>query len=169
VSSKYFLLWLQHSKDLPHDADEQNLKGTCLNWNEIANVLSKLPCRTLMFLDTCHSGALGATLASNSEYVKNTEALREMGSNEVGVVIMSGSTGEESSLESEEWEHGVFTLSLIEGLRDKKADLKKDGLIYLRELDLFVSDNVYELTGGKQNPVQAQNQSNHQVLLNHQS
>ncbi len=137
---------------LTHDADEMNLKGTCLNWNEIANVLSQLPCRVLMFLDTCHSGALGSSLVSNTAYIKNTEAMREMGSNEVGVVIMSGSTGEESSLESEEWEHGVFTLSLIEGLRNKKADLKNDGLIYLRELDLFVSDNVYELTSGKQNP-----------------
>ncbi|MFY0688422.1 MAG: caspase family protein [Cyclobacteriaceae bacterium] len=137
---------------LTHDANENNLKGTCLNWNEIAEVLSKLPCRVVLFLDTCHSGALGASLMSNANYVKNTEALRKMGSNEVGVVIMSGSTGDESSLESAEWQHGVFTLSLIEGIKNKKADLKQDGVIYLRELDLFVSDNVNELTNGRQNP-----------------
>ncbi len=137
---------------LTHDANKSDLKNTCLQWNDIADVLSNLPCRVLMFLDTCHSGALGSSLVSSSKFIKNTEALREMGSNEVGVVIMSGSTGEESSLESEEWAHGAFTLSLIEGLKEKKADLKNDGLIYLRELDLFVSDNVYELTSGKQNP-----------------
>ena len=137
---------------LTHDAQEGNLRGTCINWNDIAEVLAKLPCRVLMFLDTCHSGALGSSLASNDRFVRNTEALRDMGSNEVGVVIMSGSTGEESSLESEAWAHGAFTLSLIEGLQEKKADLRNDGLIYLRELDLFVSDNVYQLTNGRQNP-----------------
>ncbi|MEQ8240587.1 MAG: caspase family protein, partial [Cyclobacteriaceae bacterium] len=137
---------------LTHEADKGDLIGTCLNWNELAEVLSMLPCRVLMFLDTCHSGALGSNLTSNENYVKNTEALRELGSAEVGVVIMSGSTGDESSLESAEWEHGVFTLSLIKGLREKEADLRGDGLIFLRELDFFVSNNVYDLTNGKQNP-----------------
>jgi WD40 repeat protein len=137
---------------LTHDADKTNLTGTCLNWSDIADLLGSLPCKVLLFLDTCHSGALGSSITSSEKYLKNTEALREMGSNEVGVVIMSGSTGEESSLESEEWEHGVFTLSLIEGLKEKKADIKSDGIIFLRELDFFVSNNVYELTRGKQNP-----------------
>lgn len=137
---------------LTHDADKNNLTGTCLNWSDIADLLGSLPCKVLLFLDTCHSGALGASITSSEKYLKNTEALREMGSNEVGVVIMSGSTGEESSLESAEWEHGVFTLSLIEGIQNKKADLKNDGLIELRELDFFVSNNVSELTRGKQNP-----------------
>jgi uncharacterized caspase-like protein len=123
-----------------------------LNWNDIGEILSKMPCRVLLFLDTCHSGALGASLASNENYVKNTEALRKMGSNEVGVVIMSASTGDEYSLESPDWAHGVFTLSLIQGLKDGKADFRGDGLIELRELDLFVSENVYELTNGQQNP-----------------
>ena len=137
---------------LTHDADKTNLTGTCLNWSDIADLLGSLPCKVLLFLDTCHSGALGSSITSSEKYLKNTEALREMGSNEVGVVIMSGSTGEESSLESEEWEHGVFTLSLLEGLKEKKADIKSDGVIFLRELDFFVSNNVYELTRGKQNP-----------------
>ena len=137
---------------LTHDADKNNLIGTCLNWSDIADLLGSLPCKVLLFLDTCHSGALGSSIASSEKYLKNTEALREMGSNEVGVVIMSGSTGEESSLESEEWQHGVFTLSLIEGLKNKKADIKTDGIIFLRELDFYVSNNVNELTNGKQNP-----------------
>jgi WD40 repeat protein len=137
---------------LTHEADKNDLTGTCLNWSELAEALSLLPCRVLMFLDTCHSGALGNNLTSNDNYLKNTEALRELGSVEVGVVIMSGSTGDESSLESAEWEHGVFTLSLIKGLKDKEADIRGDGLIFLRELDFFVSNNVYDLTKGKQNP-----------------
>lgn len=137
---------------LTHDAEEGNIAGSCLRWNDIAMLLSNVPCRVLLFLDTCHSGALGANLSASEDYYKNTEALRELGSVEIGVVVMSGSTGDESSLESAEWEHGVFTLSLLEGLKQQKADIKKDGLIYLRELDFFVSNNVYELTGGKQNP-----------------
>jgi hypothetical protein len=137
---------------LTHDADKNDLRGTCVNWNDISQALANLPCRVLFFVDTCHSGALGSSLSTSEGYLKNTEALRQMGSNEVGVVIMSASTGEESSLESAEWQHGVFTLSLIQGLKNREADMKKDGLIYLRELDLFVADNVYTLTNGQQNP-----------------
>lgn len=137
---------------LTHDADKQNLTTTCVRWDELAEAIGALPCRVLLLLDTCHSGALGTNLASSEKYLKNTEALRSMGSVEVGVVIMSGSTGEESSLESADWEHGVFTLSLIKGLKEMQADLKADGLIYLRELDFYVSNNVNELTQGKQNP-----------------
>ncbi len=137
---------------LTHDANKSNLAETCLRWDELADILAELPCRVLLFLDTCHSGALGSNLTASGKMQKNTEALRELGSAEVGVVIMSGSTGEESSLESEEWKHGVFTLSLIKGLKDMQADIMADGLIYLRELDLYVSSNVNELTNGKQNP-----------------
>ena len=137
---------------LSHDANAQDLKGSCLDWKALGDLLSAFPCRVLLFLDTCHSGALGSSLYASDEYIKNTEALRNISDAEIGVVIMSASTGQEVSLESEEWKHGVFTHSLIEGLKEKKAEIKKDGVIFLRELDFYVSNLVNELTRGKQNP-----------------
>ncbi len=43
-------------------------------------------------------------------------------------------------------------LSVIEGIETGSADLVKDGIIELRELDTFVSEKVKELTGGRQHP-----------------
>jgi uncharacterized caspase-like protein len=82
----------------------------------------------------------------------NTEAVREIASGEYGVVIMAAATGAEYSLEHADWAHGAFTLSLIEGLEKRKADIRPDGIIYLRELDFYVAERVKDLTNDQQHP-----------------
>ncbi len=133
---------------LPYDGQADDLERTSVSWADFADLATNLPCRTVVFLDACHSGALGVGL-----HTDNTEALREMVGDEKGVVIMSASTGKETSLEDEKWGHGAFTLSLIEGMKNGKADLLfSDGLVELRELDTFVFQNVKKLTAGRQTP-----------------
>ena len=138
INNKFYIL--------PHDGDIQNIPNTTINWENFSNVLGNLPSKVLMFLDACHSGNLGSSMA-----MTNTEALREMSSDQNGVVIMAASTGDESSLENPSWGHGAFTLALIEGMKGK-ADFRIDGSITLRELDLYVAGKVDELTNGKQHP-----------------
>ena len=48
----------------------------------------------------------------------------------------------------------TFTLALVEGLSGA-ADYNKDQVVYLNELDNYVSDRVKELTQGQQHPVTA--------------
>ncbi|MEN7547877.1 caspase family protein [Rapidithrix thailandica] len=133
---------------LPHDGESYDLKRSGVNWSHFAEVIGNLPSKVLLFVDACNSGQLGANVAKRD----NTEALRTMASDEYGVVIMSASTGVESSFEHPDWGHGAFTLALLEGLEKGEADFKKDFIVYLRELDLFVADKVQELTQGKQHP-----------------
>jgi uncharacterized caspase-like protein len=76
----------------------------------------------LLFLDTCHSGQLGQDVYTLRKQIDNTEALRELSSDEYGVVILAASTGREFSLENPDWEHGAFTKALIEALEQGKAD-----------------------------------------------
>jgi uncharacterized caspase-like protein len=83
--------------------------------------------------------------------VDNTEAIRELASEEYGVVVMAASTGKELSIERSEWGHGAFTKAIIEGL-EKMADFSGDGIIHIRELDQYVSERVKKLTKGKQHP-----------------
>jgi hypothetical protein len=135
---------------LPHDAVPGNLPATSVRWDQLSADLADLPCKVLLILDACHSGQLGTNFAARA--ADNTEALRTMASDEYGVVIMSASTGSETALESDAWQHGAFSLSLLEGLAQGKADVKKDGVIYLTELDLFVSERTIELTDGHQHP-----------------
>ncbi len=134
---------------LPHDGNADQLPSTAVNWKNFTEVLGNLPSRTLLFLDACHSGQLGVNL---SQETNNTEALRNLSSEQYGVVIMSGSTGSESSFEHPEWQHGAFTYALLQGMEKGLADMIPDRIVHLRELDLFVADQVHKLTKGKQHP-----------------
>ena len=68
-----------------------------------------------------------------------------------GVVIMAASTGNELSQERPEWGHGAFTKALLEGF-DGKADVNRDGIVDMKEIDLYVTNRVKELTNGEQHP-----------------
>ena len=54
-------------------------------------------------------------------------------------------------MESPEWGHGAFTKVLLDGLQGA-ADVDNNGVISFKELDLYVTRGVKELTGGKQRP-----------------
>ena len=63
------------------------------------------------------------------------------------------------SQEHEKWQHGAFTFALLEGLRDGKADLYKDGVIKVSELLAYVKNRVPELTDYRQHPTSYQPES----------
>jgi hypothetical protein len=69
-----------------------------------------------------------------------------------GINIIGASGGAEFALESAQWNNGVFTASIIEALRDKKADLNGDTRISVGELRDFLAQRVSELTKGAQKP-----------------
>ena len=135
---------------LPYDGDANNLEGTGISWNNLSNTLGNMPAKVLLMVDACHSGQLGTNV--EHEESNNTEAVREISDEENGVVIMAASTGDETSQEFADWGHGAFTLSVLEGLAQGKADIKKDMTIFLRELDFYVSERTLELTNGQQHP-----------------
>jgi WD40 repeat protein len=138
---------------LPADADPEKLRRTGVDWNDFVDILGNLPSRVLFFLDTCHSGQLGENLFRfRGIEVDNTEAIRELASDENGVVILAASTGREFSIERPDWGHGAFTKALLDGMEDGKADQTPDRIIYLRELDYYISERVKELTDGSQHP-----------------
>ena len=56
------------------------------------------------------------------------------------------------SMEGDEWGHGVFTFAILEGLNGK-ADLMKDGIIKIKELDTYISEQVPIYTKGGQHPI----------------
>ncbi|HAS44443.1 MAG TPA: hypothetical protein DCS93_28450, partial [Microscillaceae bacterium] len=69
-----------------------------------------------------------------------------------GSTVLSSAGGGEFALESEEWNNGVFTYSLLDGLRNRKADLNQDGKVMLSELQQYLGKRVQELTNGQQTP-----------------
>jgi len=69
-----------------------------------------------------------------------------------GASVVSSASGNEFALEGEQWQNGVFTYALLEGLRNGKADRNGDGIVTVSELEAYVIDKVRTLTEGKQNP-----------------
>ena len=140
---------------LPHDADSERLRRNGVEWSDFQDTLEKLPGLRWLLADTCHSGGItgkrGATPLGNSDI---TDALRDLRKAADGVVVMTASTGRELSVEDKEWGHGAFTLALLEGLEQAKANFPPpDERIDIKELDLYVTKRVKELTGGRQHPM----------------
>jgi uncharacterized caspase-like protein len=69
-----------------------------------------------------------------------------------GAAVISSSSGNEYSLEGEQWKNGVFTYALLNGLKNHGADANKDQVITVSELQAYVIDQVRKLTAGGQNP-----------------
>lgn len=131
---------------LPQDADPTRLKETAVAWSELRSTLEGLPSKVLLLIDSSHGGAISGSAGPDV-----TQLLRNTITPQSGLVVMTSSTGVESSYESEQWKHGAFTKSLLEGLAGR-ADYDHDRQLYIRELDHYVSRRVVELTEGRQHP-----------------
>jgi WD40 repeat protein len=137
---------------LPYNTDLEKLLRTGVPFTDIKNTVQSLAGKTLLFIDTCHSGnVLGGRrgLADDLNGVIN-----ELASAESGAVVFAASTGNQSSFEDAKWNNGAFTKALVEGLGGR-ADYTGKGKITINMLDLYLSERVKELTGGKQTPTTA--------------
>ncbi|MBN2716901.1 MAG: caspase family protein [Deltaproteobacteria bacterium] len=135
---------------LPYDGDDRALSRSGVKWEEFKNVIENLPAKVILMVDTCFSGNITGTHRGP----KNTmdDALRDLINSGTGVVVFTASTGRELGYEHRDWGHGAFTKSLIEGLQNRRADYNKDGHVYVKELNLYVSERVKTLTQGAQHP-----------------
>lgn len=138
---------------LPRDAKvktETEIKGSSVFFRDIKKTVMNLPGKVLFFLDTCHSGNVMGDGLIDVDDVTN-----DVGSAErEAIVVFTATTGEQLALESPDWGNGAFTKTLLEGLRGE-ADYKGDKEISFKEIDLYLSDGVEELTEGQQTPTVA--------------
>ena len=139
---------------LPVDVDTNDLLATAMPHVVFLNALAGMPGRVIALLDARHAGAMDTARCKDGPGRDGDELFRDLVTDEYGVIVMASSTGRQSSLESNEKRQGYFTLALVEGLSGA-ADLNKDGVVYLNELDTYVTDRVKELTRGKQHVVTA--------------
>jgi hypothetical protein len=78
----------------------------------------------------------------------------ELKAAENGIVVFASSTGNQLSLERDEWNNGAFTKAVVEGMHGAAA---RPGLdtISVSDLQSYISQRVKELTYGNQRPVMA--------------
>ena len=69
-----------------------------------------------------------------------------------GAVVISAAAGVGYALEGEQWNNGVFTYALLDGLYNQRADANGDKQVSLSELRTYVISEVDRLTNGRQRP-----------------
>ncbi len=133
---------------LPNNADMENMRRTCLKFDELKYTASYCPGKVVMFVDACHSGdVMGGRRAAPDV----NSLVNELSDVESGAVVFTSSTGKQFSLEDPSWGNGAFTEALLEGLSGK-ADLFGNGSITIKALDAYIAERVKQLTNGKQSP-----------------
>jgi WD40 repeat protein/uncharacterized caspase-like protein len=162
-----------------HDMDFSNPQLKGLAYEELEGLVDGIqPLKKVLFIDACHSGELDKESIASTQVAKGVVAkpvgrgvvlgieqepyqaqtgnlVRELFSDlrrGTGATIISASGGMEFAMESQDWQNGLFTYCLLNGLEKASADKNKDGQIYLAELQRYLQNKVKELSGGKQQP-----------------
>src|SRR5262249_34310373 len=107
------------------------------------------PGKVIAILDACHSGGVDAPKKKGA---LTDDLVRDLVTDENGLVVLCSSTGRESSLENNEHRLSNFTLALVEGLSGK-AGRGTAGAVYRHPRASYVTDRVNKLTRGRQHPV----------------
>lgn len=154
-----------------------------LSYDDLEGLLAGIRARRkLLLIDTCHSGEADKDevgTASSQEVpegtvraraVRDFQTLNESGLEPsqsrrmvedlfadlrrgTGAVIISAAGSAEYALESAQWQNGVFTYAVLDGLKNGKADTNSDGRIRVSELRDYVQQEVRRLTRGRQSPI----------------
>lgn len=160
-----------------HDIDFNNPSVGGLRYDQIEAILDGIkPLKKILIMDTCHSGEVEKDEVEESEEViEGTDIVfRAVGPgikeksgasptrmmNELfndlrrgtGTTVIASAGGAEYAIESDQWKNGLFTYCFIDALKNEKADLNSDGKVMLSEMQSWVRDQVFELSGGVQSP-----------------
>lgn len=143
---------------LPIDGDKDKLARTAIDGDVLAKELTSTVGQLTVILDACHAGAIGGKKRGLTEGL-----LRDLSSEERGVAMMCSASGLEKAQESHEHRQGLFTVALLEGLRgtgngkkgadEIKVTRSKDGAVYFKQQDAYVTERVKEMSKGYQHPV----------------
>ena len=137
---------------VPYDFNPDHYLRSALTFDEIVKEVASIKARVVVFLDTCHSGAVNdAALSAYFDIVSLSSHLSDTDPDKGGAVVFTATTGRQNALERPEWGHGAFTKALLEGLSG--AGMDERGQIRLVLLNNWVSRRVGELTGCQQTPI----------------
>jgi formylglycine-generating enzyme required for sulfatase activity len=122
---------------IPQDFESANMGLTTYRVDELRDALHDCNAsQKLLILDCCHSGGAkgGMTLGLSGEDVGGTKTAG-------GLITITGSRKTQTSMESAEKGHGIFTYCLARGLGGE-ADADKDGIVDSDEIYRYLFTEV---------------------------
>jgi uncharacterized caspase-like protein len=132
------------ASDTTFNTDGSIQRSSAVSHQEIMNI-SELPGKKLIFIDACHSEGAGGVTRS----VDHDRLMR--GIMDISTLVFTSSRGTELSKEDPQVRHGVFTYSILQGLKGA-ADYDRTGIITMMALNLYVIRSVGQMTNGTQTP-----------------
>lgn len=132
-----------------HTTQTDDLAGTGLRWNDVAERLAKSSARITVLIDACHSGSAGT-----QGYATNDGAVAGLSAVPSNIVILAASKGRQQSIEARSQGGGLFTVALERVLLRERDIFDKDsnGRIEASELTEGVSGIVSIQSEGRQVP-----------------
>ena len=155
---------------LTNDTDPNQLGTTAFPMWDIQTVLARHinAKRVVVFTDACHSGGISVNFATRglgaAEQNLINQYLTDLSKMKEGVVVFTASAAGEVSQEFPEFNHGVFTYYMLEGL-EGKADYNNDYTITINELMQYVEEQVKRKTRGAQNPTRSQTEYDKEMTI----
>lgn len=165
-----------------HTMDFDNPSDGGLPYQELETILMHSKSRNkLLFMDTCVSGELDTEEVATTQKaakrsgkvafrsaggivqykenpfgLKNTLELSKSLFGDLkkgsGATVISAAGGTEYALEGLDSQNGLFTSSLMEGIKTRRADLNRDRKYTVSELRTYIADRVVNLSRGQQVP-----------------
>jgi hypothetical protein len=124
-----------------------NAVGTGRNiieWSQIQKRLTAAKGRRMLFLDSCQSGAVGATRAYNGRLLEDAQY-------ENFVAFMAAGPNQ-AAIERPDIGHGLFTHAVTQGITGA-AMQPGESIVRVLALGGYVADRVWRLSSGRQRPV----------------
>jgi uncharacterized caspase-like protein len=134
---------------VPYGADDSTparLKVSVIPATEFQSEITKLAQhgRVLVLLDACRSAGLIGLLPA-ADVLKSVLAASN-------ITVLTSSTADKVSREDEKWQHGAFTMVLLDALSGSAHDIdtNRNGLITMAELTAYIARHLSQLTDGEQ-------------------
>lgn len=129
---------------IAYDTQHTDLFGTAIVDDDFGNWMKRIASHyVIVFIDSCFSGGATKQIKNMSAYglkdVTNNSVFNDFSFEER--TLLAASQENESSFESDELQHGVFTYYLLEAL-EGPGDLNQDGKIKAEEIYKYVEPKV---------------------------
>jgi len=151
----YYLTQDAHSNEFSAYSDQSIREKETLAGSDIIKLMNKLPAnKQVLIIDACHSGKAVENLMASRDMSSSTIRALDRMRDRTGMHIITGSTADAVSYESNQFGQGILTYSLLEGL--KGASLKEDKFVDVMLWFQRAKERVPDLAsglGGIQDPV----------------
>ena len=136
---------------IPYDGKKQRLHGTCISMTQLKNISNLLPAHQVTFVvDACYSGLAGIVPKNSSKKKKvlkriSRDRLKVYLEEPARIILTAGREGDVAQM-GKQWDnHSAYTYYLLKGLKGE-ADILEDGLITIRELQVYLETKLPETT-----------------------